>query len=424
MQMAKCKWRILMTLLLLLLGTAGLICVQGCGGVRSDSPPPQTSEVSENFGSLKRLDGALATAEKYLIDHQDADGAWRSDVYGVFKDGPSLTPLVLATLLEMPPSAEAEAACQKGASYLAHLVRADGTIDEGPHGLTYPVYTAVFSVIALSRPQMAQFLPARDAWLRFLQQRQLTEELGWQPADKQYGGWGYSHQIPRKPQPGEPLLPLTESNLSASTLALEAMRAAGYSADDSAFRKALIFIQRCQNYSEDEELRDGVFDDGGFFFIYDDAVRNKAGTAGKDRNGRERFASYGSTTADGLRSLLACGLPRDHPRVQAARAWLEKNFHPPIHPGRYAKNREMNRQAVYFYYSASLAKAFHLTNPKFEIRNSKKGRSGVNWAEEMADDLLNRQQPDGSWINSAVAVREDDPIVATCLASQALVVCR
>jgi len=171
-------------------------------------------------------------------------------------------------------------------------------------------------------------------------------------------------------------------------------------------------------------LREGVFDDGGFFFIYDDAVRNKAGTAGKDRNGRERFSSYGSTTADGLRSLLACGLPRDRPRVQAARAWLEKNFHPPIHPGRYAKDREINRQAVYFYYSASLAKAFHLMNPKFEIRNSKNGRAGVSWAEEIADDFLNRQQPDGSWINSAVAVREDDPIVATCLAAQALAACR
>jgi squalene-hopene/tetraprenyl-beta-curcumene cyclase len=363
-----------------------------------------------------------------LIDRQDADGAWRSDTYGVFKDGPSLTPLVLETLLlhrgvdtpRSPASIRLDAACQKGAAYLDRLVRADGTIDEGPHGLSYPVYTAVFAVRALSRPQMAEFRPARDAWLRFLRQRQLTEELGWVPTDKQYGGWGYSHQIPRKPQPGEPLLPLTESNLSATTFALDALQATGCSQDDPAFRKALVFVKRCQNLSEDVSQQDSAFDDGGFFFIYDDAVRNKAGAAGKDRNGRDRFTSYGSTTADGLRSLLTCGLPIDHPRVQAARIWLENSFRPSFHPGRYAKDREMNRQAVYFYYFLSLAKAFHLVNPKFEIRNSKNPGTNVNWAEQLVEDLMNRQQPDGSWINTAVAVREDDPVVATCLAAQAL----
>src|SRR5438128_3396340 len=173
--------------ILLLLIPASLL-VQGCSGAWSDSPSPQTSDVSENFGSLDRRDRALEAAAKYLIDHQDADGAWRSDVYGIFKDGPSLTPLVLETLLALPSSTRSEAACQKGAAYLARLVRPDGTIDEGPHGLSYPVYTAVFAVRGLSRTQMAEFRQARDAWLRFLRQRQLTEELGWQPADKQYGG--------------------------------------------------------------------------------------------------------------------------------------------------------------------------------------------------------------------------------------------
>jgi len=422
MQIAKCQlpivrshWWIFLPVLLL----PAMLSLAGCGTAHSDS-----HQEALVVSAQDRLDASLAAAAKYLLDHQDADGAWRSDVYGIFKDGPSLTPLVLETLLALPPSTRSEAACQKGAAYLARLVRPDGMIDEGPHGLSYPVYTAVFAVRALSRPQMAEFRQARDAWLPFLRQRQLTEELGWQPSDKPYGGWGYSHQTPRKPQPGEPLLPLTESNLSATTFVLEALQAAGCSPDDPAFRKALVFVKRCQNFYDDVSQQDAAFDDGGFFFIYDDAVRNKAGTAGKDRFGRDRFASYGSTTADGLRSLLACGLSIDHPRVQAARAWLESNFHPPTHPGRYAKDREMNRQAVYFYYSLSLAKAFHLANPKFESRDSKTGNSGLNWTEELAEDLLSRQQADGSWINSAVAVREDDPVVATCLAGQALALCR
>src|SRR5437773_7941223 len=223
MQIAKCKlpivrslWWIFLSVLLL----PARLSLAGCGTAHSDSHQEALVVPLQD-----RLDASLAAAANYLLDHQDADGAWRSDVYGVFKDGPSLTPLVLETLLTMPPSTRSEAACQKGAAYLARLVRPDGTIDEGPHGLSYPVYTAVFAVRALSRPHMAEFRQARDAWLRFLRQRQLTEELGWQPADKQYGGWGYSHQIPRKPQPGGSLLPLTVTNLPATTSALEALPA-------------------------------------------------------------------------------------------------------------------------------------------------------------------------------------------------------
>ena len=41
-----------------------------------------------------------------------------------------------------------------------------------------------------------------DAWVKYLRERQLTEARGWDPADKEYGGWGYCAVIPRKPAPG------------------------------------------------------------------------------------------------------------------------------------------------------------------------------------------------------------------------------
>src|SRR5712692_5670073 len=140
------------------------LLAQGCGGARSDSPRPQTSEVSENFGSLERFDRALALAATYLVDRQDADGAWRSDTYGVFKDGPSLTPLVVDTLLRSGSSE----ACDKGAAYLAALVKADGAIDGGPHGLSYPLYTSALAVRFLTRLDYEKYGPAREAWLAFL----------------------------------------------------------------------------------------------------------------------------------------------------------------------------------------------------------------------------------------------------------------
>ncbi len=248
----------------------------------------------------------------------------------------------------------------------------------------------------------------------------MTEDLGWQPADKPYGGWGYSPRLPRKPKPGEPLPPLTESNLSATLFALEALRAAGVPAEDPAFRKALVFVQRCQNYSENARQREPALDDGGFYFIYDDPVRNKAGIAGKDRSGRERYCSYGSTTADGLRGLLLCGRPADDPRMLAARAWLEANFRVDGHPGKYPKDREHNRGAVYYYYCCSVARALSALG----INEVQTPRGKVRWAEALADELLRRQRPDASWSNPLVPQREDDPLVATSLAARALASCR
>jgi squalene-hopene/tetraprenyl-beta-curcumene cyclase len=414
MQIAKCKLQIGLGWVFLAL----LLVAPGCAKVHS-GPPQKSEAVSQE----ERWDGALAAGARFLIDHQDADGAWRSDTYGVFKDGPSLTPLVLETLLGLPSTEQTRSACRKGAEYLAGLVRADGTIDEGPRGLSYPVYTAAYSVRALSQPRISElgdFRHARDAWLRFLRQRQLTEDLGWQASDKQYGGWGYSSQIPRKLRVGEPTPPLTESNLSATICALEALGAAGCPADDPAFKRARTFVERCQNFSEDASRQDPAFDDGGFFFIYDDPVRNKAGLAGKDRHGRERFSSYGSASADGLRALLACGLPSDHPRVQSAWHWLETHFDPSFHPGKYATDREMNRQAVYFYYSLSLAKA--LRTLAVMIIDTRTQR--LHWPKELTEEMVRLQFPDGSWTNKVVLVREDDPLVATCFAVQAITVCR
>jgi squalene-hopene/tetraprenyl-beta-curcumene cyclase len=300
------------------------------------------------------------------------------------------------------------------------MARADGTIDEGEHGLSQPLYTAALATTVLSQPEAADHRAARDAWLKDLRRRQLTEALGWGPADKPYGGWGYCAVLPRKPPPGEGGPPLLESNLSATCFALRALRAAGCPADDPAFQTALVFVKRCQNYADDPARRDPAFDDGGFFFIYDDPVRNKAGVAGRDGAGRERFASYGSATADGLGCLLACGVGPDDPRTNAARRWLETHFDVATHPGNYPADRETGRAAVYFYYCRSLAHALDALGVK-EL-DTPAGK--VRWAEVLAEELLKRQREDGSWVNEALAQRENDPLVATPEAAEALAVCR
>jgi hypothetical protein len=338
-----------------------------------------------------------------LLKQQSDDGAWRSDVYATFRDGTALTPLVLCTLQDLDGFTDTRSARSHAGEWLAKWSKPDGTIDEGKDGLPYPAYTAALSVVALSHRENKDRVAARDAWLKYLLARQLTEQNGWTPGDKQYGGWGYYPLVPKKPAPGEavPAQHLLESNLSATTFALDALKAAGVT-DPKVLGPARRFVESCQN------------DDGGFHFIYDDPVRNKAGATGSD--GKPRFHSYGSATADGVRALLHCGATPDDPKVVAGRGWLVKHFTPDRHPGEYVPTHESNRDAVYFYYAASVAKTFRRLGVK-EV-------NGRPWEGPLAEALMARQRSDGSWENQVDLVRENDPVVATAYALTALAECR
>lgn len=358
------------------------------------TPAPTTSETPS-----QRLDRAIEFG-CYRIGEYEVPV--RSDVYATFKDGTALTPLA-ATAWQDDGQLYSNR-WRNAVIWLTKKVKPDGTIDEGPDGLPYPLYTAALTLTAIFHKDFELDEPdvraTRDAWLKYLLARQLTEQNGWAPGEKQYGGWGYYPQLPKKPKHGEivPAQQLLESNLSATVFALEALKAAGVT-DPKILEPAKRFVLSCQN------------EDGGFHFIYDDPVRNKAGTAKPGI-----FNSYGSATADGVRALLLCGMKRDDPRVVAGRAWLVKHFAADIHPGEYIPTHERNRNAVYFYYTRSVAKTLRMLGEK-----DVKGR---HWAESLSAALLAKQKADGSWANEADQQRENDPILATAYAVSALAECR
>jgi squalene-hopene/tetraprenyl-beta-curcumene cyclase len=406
--------------------TVALLLVVGCSRKVPDPQVVVTTGATDGSIPPPRLivrefpNDAFMRGVGFLLKQQSPDGAWRSDVYATFKDGTALTPLVVVALQDAAsagfnsiPSADAR---KKAVSWLAKFVKEDGTIDPGPDGFDYPIYTAALTVRALSHPENAVHKKARDAWVKYILDRQLTEKLGWRPEERQFGGWGYCRVIPKKPDPNMLAPSLIESNMSATVFALDALKAAGV--DDAAvYMRAETFLLRCQN------------GDGGFHFIYDDPTRNKAGMASAEPL---EFHSYGSTTADGLRGLSITEPIRDQvsdravgredfangkpsPQAKAA-AWLQKNFRADTHPGVYVKAHEPNREAVYYYYAASVSRAFR------DLKLTPD--DGSDWAGELAAQLAKRQKEDGSWVNPAELVRENDPIVATANAVSALAKCR
>ena len=122
-----------------------------CNALQSNRAPSPLKGVVSVFRrpplslSAHDIDRALASAADWLLDRQAPDGAWRSETYGVFKEGDALTPLAVNTLLDCDDEAVIGAA-RLGADYLAALARADASSVPGPHGLVYPVYTAALAV--------------------------------------------------------------------------------------------------------------------------------------------------------------------------------------------------------------------------------------------------------------------------------------
>jgi squalene-hopene/tetraprenyl-beta-curcumene cyclase len=351
------------------------------------------------------IDRLLVKARGFLLSQQDDDGAFRSKTYGHFKDGRALSPIALSALLFVPPGEpRLPSAYRKGADFVAALVDDRGKVEAGPFGLEYPVYATAGALLVLSVPANQRHARAKKALVEFLWEHQLDESNGWSPKDPAYGGWGYFNGVPKKPKDAHRLSELLSSNVSSTLFAAGALTLAGVPRDHPRLKKALVFIERCQNFGE------GL--DGGFFFTPSNEVQNKAGFLEKDPHGAFHYKSYGTMTADGLRALLRLGKPSDDPRVQAALRWLDTRFALDKVPGDYPREREVSRDGAYYYYLWTYAHAMM----ELGIRE--------RWPAILVAELAKRQKPDGSWANPSLDMREDDPLVATSLAMGALGVAR
>jgi hypothetical protein len=372
------------------------------------SQPPAVVASTAPEVSVQSVDAALIRARDFLLAKQGQDGAIRSATYAAFKDGYSLTPLVILGLQLGPLDERSRMALGRAVDFSTTLLDDQGEIRKES---VYPLYAAALTTLVLSSPGNQRHRATRDRLLTHLRRRQFSGDNAWAPDDTSFGGWGYFPGVPQKPV-GENHNDLLTSNLSATLLAVGALTLSGVPLEDPALRAASEFVDRCQNFAPGCS---GPQCDGGFFFSPALPDGNKAGM---DPGGRP--VSYGSMTADGVRAALRLGrLPQDA-RVLAAAAWLARHFDPAHNPGAFVVGSEVRQESSYYYWTWSVAHALRaLGQPTLTTTSG-----DVAWAPALGKELLARQAADGSWKNSYSEMRENDPIVATAFAAAALTVIR
>jgi squalene-hopene/tetraprenyl-beta-curcumene cyclase len=339
-----------------------------------------------------QIDRAATRGIEFLrLRGQADDGSFSSET------GAAVTALCVRAILEHRPQAIHDPVIKDALQYIESKIQGDGGIyATGSRYRNYETSVAVGALIKASQDgRYGSVLRRAEA---FLKELQWDEGEGIESSDAAYGGAGYGkHQRP---------------DLSNTSFLIDALQELGNGSDDEAIQKALKFVIRTQNLSgegNDTPHADQV-GDGGFYYTPAAGGQSQAGEL--DDGGGLR--SYGSMTYAGLKSMIYAGLTADDPRVIAAMKFIRKHYSLKENPG-------MN-QAGLFYYYHTFAKA--LDAAEIEILEDDEGTPHP-WRDELAHQLMEMQQEDGSWVNSKNdRWMEGDRQLVTAYALLALAYCR
>lgn len=286
---------------------------------------------------------------------------------GLFHNHPGITALAITAFLKHPEGKYSENThkfIKKSIEALIKLKQDDGGIYDLKKQPALPNYNTSVSVMALAATKNSDYDPIIKEAQDFIKGQQVTDD----PNNRYYGGIGYGSRS-------------SVYDLSNLTYAIQALKDSGDD-DDEVWRKAVQFLERCQNRSESND-REWAGDDGGF--VYAPTGESKAGGT----------KSYGSMTYAGLLSFVHAKVDSTDPRVEAAYTWIRNNYRVDENPG-------MDQQGLYYHYH-TMAKALSaydktkdgsLTDAQGQIRF---------WFKDLAEKLIERK------IADQLTAKEDIP---------------
>jgi squalene-hopene/tetraprenyl-beta-curcumene cyclase len=366
----------------------------------ADTPPGKATALPRlEAADRAKAAAALAKGGAFLVARQK-DGKFEGRPG---KPDAGITAMAIGALecVPEPRPADIQKAIDLGLAWLASLQKENGSIHDGEMAN----YVTCSSVLALARSKKPEYAPVIAKARDFLVALQADEAEGYSPDHPFYGGNSYGNE--------------ERPDLSNVQMALEALSASGLEKGNEAYKRALIFLSRCQNRSESNTLSYDAgggtvivaSDDGGATYAPGDS---KAGTV-ELANGKKVARSYGSMTYALLKSFIFAGLPKDDPRMQACWEWLKKNYTLDVNPGfETSKDPTASYQGL-FYYFHTMAKALDLYGEETIVDAQGQSHS---WRAELCGRLVAMQRKeDGSWKNeNSSRWWEGNPVLATSYA--------
>jgi squalene-hopene/tetraprenyl-beta-curcumene cyclase len=362
------------------------------------SSPAGQKTAGKNAPDAGQWQGVVARAVAYVKGSQEPSGGWST------ARSPGVTGVVLVGLLSTGQVTVKDPVAEKALKYIEGLVNPKaGHIAGKDPKVQLQNYVTSINVLALTKANRADKYKAiiGDA-VEFLKKLQWDEGEGKDPKSNFFGGAGYdSHSRP---------------DLSNTQFFLDALKAAGVPKDDPAFKKALIFLNRCQNSGQEynDQPWAGKIKDGSF--IYTPAgggttkVVDKALPDGS-------LPGYGSMTYAGIKSMIYCGVSKDDPRIKMAWEWIRNHYTVDANAGMPGIRAEWG---LYYYYH-TMAKTLDVLGVD-EVTDAKGQKH--DWRRDITAALAKRQHSDGSWSNNRPNWMESDPNLATGYALMALAHCR
>ena len=338
-----------------------------------------------------RAQAMLDKGLNYLKTQQQPDGGWQRSP----QEPPGITALVLRALVSGKQYTLKDDFVKKGYDKLLSYQKPDGGIFQDMLA-NYNTAIAASALAAADDPSINDNLQKAVAWLKKTQWAEgATGPKGEKVSDKSnswYGGFGYNRH--------------SRPDLSNSHFAIEALHDAGLKPGDPAYEKALVFISRCQNFSETND-QPWSGNDGGFVYSAADGGDSEAESY-VSPDGKKMWRSYGSMTYAGLKSMIYAGVKKDDPRVKAAVDWVRRHWTFDENPGMRDNDPNQAQHGLYYYFQVA-AKALNAYDEP--VMKDDKGVDH-DWRIEMLDKIAGLQKPDGSWAGEKRWM-EDNPVLVT-----------
>ena len=361
----------------------------------SNATSQKKNSLQKNAALRKNATTAIERALRFLASKQADDGGWPGPTG---HSDPAITALAAKTFIQHPTYGPNHRIVKQAIHRVLSFRQPDGGFYDPQFGYgNYSTSICLMTLAAMKKPETQEHIISAQRWLKNNQWAEGKCDNDGKPIDPThswYGGAGYGKH--RRP------------DLSNTQMMLEALHQSGLPANDPAFQRALRFIQRSQmlEQTNDQPFARGE-NDGGFIYTPAQGGQSQAGEVTVDN--QRRLRSYGSMTYAGFKSMIYANVDRNDLRIQRAWAWIRQNYTLDANPN---MPGAQSQDGLYYYYHVFAKTLEAWGQPMIPDPQGNKH----DWRSELCHQLIERQQPDGSWVNNAPRWQEDNPCLVTAYA--------